>query len=220
MGIVTLKSYPNGINVVLNADATFEEINAEVARQFEKASSFFKNAKVALNFEGRELTTSEESVLIDTITQNSELDVVYLIGHDERYAHTFMKACEDFESDAESSKARIIRGNVKNNECIESVDSVVIVGDVYPGCKIITEGDIIVIGGLYGEAYAGAKGNSNSFVAAAEMNPEVLMIDQVAYNKKPHKWGFKPKYQFQIVHLNYGTMICDNISPELLRNLW
>ncbi len=219
MAGVILKSYANGINVLLNPELSFEKIKEEVATQFKKASPFFKNAKVALSIEGKILSTEEEKELVEVITSNSQLDILYLIGRDDRYSHTFLKACEDYKDLNNDSNARMVKGNVKNNECIESDNSIIVIGDVYPGCKLISSGNIIVLGGLYGEAYAGRDGDANAFVAACEMNPEVLMISDLTYSKKPHKWGFKPKYQMQIAHVCYGNIVNEPISTELLRTL-
>ena len=219
MAHVLLKSYSNGITVIMDSDTDFEEIRQEVGEQFYQASKFFKNAKVALAFEGRDLTSEEETMLVDTITQHSDLKVLYIVGKDERYAHTFLKACEDFAKENENSNARVIRGNVINNECIESNNTIVIIGDVYPGCKIKSREDIIVLGGLYGEAYAGTDGNSRRFVAASEMNPEILMIGDLLLNRKPHKWGFKPKYQMQVAYVNYGIVKCDPITTEVFKSI-
>ena len=69
---------------------------------------------------------------------------------------------------------------------LESVSSVVIVGDVNPGAKIISQGNIIVLGALKGNAYAGAAGDSNCFIVALEMDPIQIQIGDILA-KSPDK---------------------------------
>ena len=64
---------------------------------------------------------------------------------------------------------------------LEIESSVVIIGDVNPGAVIAAKKDIVIIGGLYGEAYAGADGEEGHFVVALEMSPEKLKIGDVKY---------------------------------------
>ncbi|MBO4506809.1 MAG: septum site-determining protein MinC, partial [Lachnospiraceae bacterium] len=45
------------------------------------------------------------------------------------------------------------------------------VGDINPGAAISSNGNIIVLGALKGNAVAGASGNRDAFVFALDMNP-------------------------------------------------
>ena len=52
-------------------------------------------------------------------------------------------------------------------------------GDVNPGAKIIAKGNIVVLGSLKGNAYAGAAGDETAFVAALDMDPVQIKIGDV-----------------------------------------
>ena len=58
---VTIKSNKYGINLVLDPEIGFDELLKDVVEKFKASSTFFKNAKLALSFEGRKLSEEENS---------------------------------------------------------------------------------------------------------------------------------------------------------------
>ena len=54
-----------------------------------------------------------------------------------------------------------------------------IIGDVNPGAKIIAKGNIVILGSLKGNAYAGAAGDESCFVTALDMDPVQIKIGNV-----------------------------------------
>lgn len=91
-------------------------------------------------------------------------------------------------------------------------------GDVYPGSAVISAKNIIVLGGLYGEAYAGGNGRRDSFVAALEMEPERLKIGDFKYktNTKQSKWGIRPKVQPKIAYVKNEKIVLEMLTKDLL----
>ena len=122
---------------------------------------------------------------------------------------------------AAENEGQFYRGTLKNGQILETESSIVIVGDVYPGSKIISARDIIVLGGLYGKAYAGGSGSEGHYIAALEMSPEKLQIGDFKYrakDKKP-KWSIKPKVQPKIAYIKDGIVIIDSLTKDLLSEL-
>ena len=74
---VIIKSFPNGISVYLDAEAPYEEIAEEVRVKFTESAKFFKDARMAVSFEGRELSEAEERKLIAIITECSNTITTY-----------------------------------------------------------------------------------------------------------------------------------------------
>ena len=64
---VVIKSYANGINMILNDEMPFDDIIQEIEYKFKESKSFFGKANVALSFEGRLLNYTEELSILDTI---------------------------------------------------------------------------------------------------------------------------------------------------------
>ena len=51
-----------------------------------------------------------------------------------------------------------------------------LIGDVNPGARIVSQGNIVVLGSLRGNAWAGAGGDSRCFIFALDMKPIQLQI--------------------------------------------
>lgn len=216
---VFIKSFPNGINLILNAEVPFEEIIDEIAFKFSEAKAFFGRSSMALSIEGREVTDAEELRILDTIHRNSNLNIVCIVGHNEETDRHFIKALQQVEKRLTGGdEGQFYKGSLKNNQVIETESSIVILGDVYPGCAVISARNIIVLGGLYGEAYAGGNGQGNAYVVALEMEPERLKIGdfKYKYNGRTPKWGIRPKVHPKIAYVKNERIVFDGLTKELL----
>lgn len=78
------------------------------------------------------------------------------------------------------------KGNLRSGQVLESASSITIVGDVNPGAKIVSAGNIVVLGSLKGNAWAGAEGDKSCFIYALEMRPLQLQIGELIA-KSPDK---------------------------------
>lgn len=218
---VIIKSFPNGLVLYLDEELPFEELLADIGDKFRDSSSFFKDARMALSIRGRTLSEKEERQIIHAICDNSQLQILCLVGEDDATNRNFVKALQMTASAHEAAadnEGQFYRGTLKNGQVLETESSIVIVGDVYPGSKVISARDIIVLGGLYGKAYAGAGGREGHYIAALEMSPEKLQIGDFKYrakDKKP-KWSIKPRVQPKIAYIKDETVIIDSLTKDLL----
>ena len=216
---VLIKSFPNGINLVMREDAEIEEILRELAMKFSEARNFFGTSSMALSMEGRKVTETEEIRILDTIRQNSNVRIVCIVGRDEETNKNYIKALQHMEKKLTGGdEGQFYKGSLKNREVIETENSIVVLGDVYPGSAVISAGNIIILGGLYGEAYAGGSGIEDCYIVALEMEPERIKIGDFKYktNAKQSKWGIHPKVQPKIAHLKNGKIVFDPLTKELL----
>ena len=220
---VIIKSFPNGIVLHLSGSDTFEEILQETAIRVRESRDFFKDARMALSIKGRRLTEEEENALLNIISENSDIHILCLVSDDEDTDRRFVKAISetDFSEDGNGNSAgQFYKGTLKNGEVLETESSIVILGDVYPGSAIISARDIIVLGGLYGEAYAGGNGSNGHYVAALEMSPEKLKIGDFKYHaKEKSKWCIKPKIQPKIAYVKNRKIVMDSLTKELLSDI-
>lgn len=217
---VLIKSFQNGIAVQLDPELEFEELLAEIAIKFKESDSFFKNAKMALSLKGRKLSDAQEQQILETIYANSRLQIICLVEKEEETDQLFLKAIEQTEEDTGEEKGRFYRGNLKKGQALEVDGSVIVVGDVDPGAAIIAGRDIIVLGGLYGKAYAGAAGRNKSFVAALEMAPEKIKIGDFKYRTKEKGiWPLRPgkrQPKMAFVHGDPGEIVIEPLTKDLL----
>lgn len=218
MANITIKSFSNGIKVFIDSEASFDEILSEVNKKFTESAGFFKNSKLAVSLEGRSLSEEEERQIINAMESCASMSVLYIIGKDDESAISYKKNIEKpyFETDNYSQSCEIYKGNVKKNIVLDFSSSVIIVGDVEPGACVKSTNDIIILGGLYGSAYAGTDAANSSFVFSAELSPERLLIGPYRYiTKEKPFWSIKPKYQNKIAYVSENKVVVDACSRKL-----
>lgn len=217
---IMIKKFPSGITLHLNPELSFQELLLEIANKFDHSRQFFRDAKVALALEGREFTEDEERQIIAAIQENSEIEILCIVGKNEETERNFVKAIRKVELQHTDDYGHFYRGTLKNNQKIEMDSSVVILGDVYPGSCVSASKDIIILGGLYGEAHAGVGSEDSHYVAALEMSPEKLRIGDFRYKtNEKSRWGFKPKVQPKIAYVKEKHIVTEPITKELLEIL-
>ena len=110
---VILKSYAQGINLILDAEEEFDTLLQEIGSKFKESADFFKEAKIALSMEGRKLETEQEIQIIDVIESNSQVKVMCIIGRDEEESKIYVKALAEmkrrFPTPEEQDRCQIYR---------------------------------------------------------------------------------------------------------------
>ncbi len=220
---VIIKSFPNGLSIFLDSELPFSQLLNEIAMKFSESANFFKDASMVLSFEGRVLSDQEERQIVDVISANSRLKIVCIMGKDEETERNFVKALQQlsFHQEVMENAGQFYKGTLKDGQILETENSIIVLGDVYPGACIISSKDIVVLGGLFGQAYAGGNGEDGHFVVALEMSPEKLKIGDFKYktSEKQSKWSIKPKIQPKIAYVNDARVIIEPITKELLNDL-
>ena len=178
---VIIKSFPNGLSIFLDSEMPFAQLLEEIAMKFRESANFFKDASMVLSFEGRELTDQEERQIAETISANSRLNIVCIMGKNEETNKTYVRALQQlsFHQEVLENAGQFYKGTLKDGQILETENSIIVLGDVYPGACVISSKDIVILGGLYGKAYAGGNGEEGHFVAALEMSPEKLRRFQI-----------------------------------------
>lgn len=216
---VLIKSFSNGIALHLDAEMPFEDLLQEIAYKFSEARAFFGKASMALSIEERQVTGAEEIRILETIRQNSDLNIICIVGKDEATNKNFIRALAHMEKKLSGGEdGQLMKGSLKNREVLETENSIIILGDVYPGSAVISAKNIIILGGLYGEAYAGGNGQEGAFVAALEMEPERIKVGDFKYKPatKQSKWGIRPKVQPKIAYVKNNKVVFEPLTKEVL----
>lgn len=220
---VIIKSFQNGLSIYLDEEMPFEQLLMEIGLKFKESAHFFKDASMVLSFEGRKLSDQEERMIINTITSNSALNIVCIMGKNEETNKNYVKALQklSYHQQVMENAGQFYKGTLKDGQMLETENSIIVLGDVYPGASIISSRDIIILGGLYGQAYAGGDGAEGHYVVALEMSPEKLKIGDFKYktSEKQSKWSIKPKIQPKIAYVEDGRVKLEPITKELLNDL-
>lgn len=220
---VIIKSFQNGLSIYLDDEIPFFKLIEEIAFKFRESAHFFKDASMVVSFEGRELSDQEERQIVNTISANSSLNVVCIMGKNEETNKNYVKALQKltYHQQVMENAGQFYKGTLKDGQTFETENSVIVLGDVYPGASIISNKDIVILGGLYGQAYAGGNGEEGHFVVALEMSPEKLKIGDFKYktSEKQSRWPIKPRIQPKIAYVKDQRVIVEPITKELLSDL-
>ena len=145
---VVIKGNKYGIVVQLDKSIPFDELKQDLAEKFKSASKFFDKANMAISFEGRTLSGDEEREVLQIISENSSLNIVCVIDNDELKEKMFKKVVEDKLEELSAHTGRFYKGTLRSGQMLESESSIIILGDINPGAKVIAKGNIIVLGSL------------------------------------------------------------------------
>lgn len=215
---VIIKGNKYGIIVVLNPDEKFDKLKEIVAQKFRESSDFFKDAKMAVTFEGRKLTNDDQKEILDIIAQNSNMQIICVIDNDEEREEAFRKTLEEKLMEVSNNTGQFYKGILRSGASLEFETSVVIIGDVNNGARVVSKGNIIVLGSLKGTAIAGVTGNSNSFVVALDMRPtQIRIADTIA--RSPDKPVKEENKDAKIAFLENGNIYIEPLTKSVLQDI-
>lgn len=215
---VMVKGNKYGIVVILDANLEFEELKKDIAAKFLESSKFFGDAKMAISFEGRKLSIHEQREILDIIAENSSLKIVCVMDNDEEHEKKCKKTLEDKLMELSNRTGQFYKGTLRSGTVAEFETSVIIMGDVNNGARVVSKGNIIVLGALKGTACAGATGNTNAFVVALDMSPlQIRIADSIARSPdNPIKEEVK---EAKIAFLEEGNIYIEPLNRTVLQDI-
>ncbi len=178
---VVIKSNKYGITLFLDRNIPFRELLADIAERFKASSEFFRDARMALAFDGRWLSREEQLEIMRVSQENSSLEILCVLDQDELKESYMKQVVEGRQGDRDFNTGRFYKGTLRSGQVLESETSIIILGDVNPGATIVSKGNVVVLGSLKGTIHAGAVGNEDAFVAALNMSPvQIRIADAIA----------------------------------------
>lgn len=215
---VVIKAYNGGIVVVLDPTLNYEDLKVEIASKFKASAKFFDNAQMAISFEGRALTDEEKIEILGIISENSDLHIVCIVENDPDKDKQFQKSISEKLMELNTNTGQFYKGNLRSGQVLEVETSIIIIGDVNPGAKVVSKGNIIILGSLKGNVFAGATGNEKSFVVALDMNPvQIRIADVIARSPdKPVKNAVK---ETKIAFVEDGNIYIEPLDKNVIGDL-
>lgn len=214
---VIIKGTKSGIIVHLNEKLPFEELKEKVCEKFQSSADFLGDAQIALSFEGRKLNDSEQSILVDCIAENSKLDIVCVIDDDVEREAYFNRTLEEKLMSLNSNTGQFYKGTLRSGQVLEFDTSIVILGDVNAGAQVVSTGNVVVLGKLLGNVYAGASGRTNSFVVALQMNPTQIRIGDVIARSPDEKP--KTEVETKIAFCQEGNIYIEPLDRNVMDDI-
>lgn len=215
---VIIKSNKYGIAVILDSEVPYEALLSEIAGKFKESAKFFKDARMALSFEGRQLTDEQEKEILNVISENSSIQIICIIDDGGVREQNFKKALEERTCEVSTGGGQFYKGTLRSGQVLESDESMIVLGDVNPGAKVVSNGNVVVLGALKGTVHAGGTGNPSSFVVALEMNPMQIRIGDIIARcpDAPQKiQNPEPKIAF----VEEGNIYIESITKDVINEI-
>ena len=96
----------------------------------------------------------------------------------------YRSVVEQSLSDIYKKEGIFYKGTLRKRQILEAEESIVILGDVELGAKVIAKGSVIIIGTLYGSVCAGASGDTSAYVVALSMQSKYLSIGDIVAKRQ------------------------------------
>ena len=110
---VVIKSSKAGMTVILDPELPFGELLDAIGKKFSESARFWGSVQMTLTLEGRELTAAQEFAIVDTITKNSQIEVLCLLDTDAERIERCEKALNDKLMELNSQTGQFYRGTLK-----------------------------------------------------------------------------------------------------------
>ncbi len=173
---VVIKGNRAGMSVYLDPMVPFEQLLEDVAKKFRESAKFWGSVQMTLSLEGRPLSPEQEFNIVNTITENSQIEILCLLDTNAERIHRCEKALNEKLMELSERTGQFFKGNLCRGDTLESEASIVVIGDVEHGARVTAKGNIIILGELKGSAFAGASGDENTVIVALDMLPLQLRI--------------------------------------------
>ena len=175
---ILIKSNRYGLTIYFNADMSYEKLVSEVKEKFQASAHFFNHADMAVEFEGRTFTEEEEQQMLEIIEDAAQIRILCIIEKN-TYTEQIHKRMLDESLEAiHEREGQFYKGTLRERQILESETSIVIIGDIEDGATVVSKGNVVVTGTIYGTVIAGAAGNHNAIIAALHMEPVKLRIGE------------------------------------------
>lgn len=99
----------------------------------------FEGAKMAVEFKDRLLSQAEEDQLLELISKTAGIDVVCIIDRNQTKEMAYKSVIEHTMTNVRQKDGQFYRGTLRKRQILESDTSVLILGDVEYGAKVIAK---------------------------------------------------------------------------------
>ncbi len=220
---VVLKSNKYGLTLQLDATIPFEDLVRAICEKFAQSADFFGETEMILETIGREITAEQGMIIIQAIELNSHIKIILLNENNEYKDARMLGEVDRFYTDEVYDNAKIIRGSIIKNDVMVSDSSLIILGDVKSKAKVQAKGNIIVMGQLEGEAYAGYPDNTGCYVVAGTLKSNKIQIGTITGEIQiQDKWSFRvrrPKEEAIGISVWNKELLAEPLSSGLLKRI-
>ncbi|MCL2350567.1 MAG: hypothetical protein FWC67_03695 [Defluviitaleaceae bacterium] len=165
---VTFKGGKNGIIIMLDKNASYENIIDALKQKAKDSRKFFGDAQVSVTFKGRDTNDEQIAELLEILKSETELSV-------ESIENLTGSRGEPPEPPPAELKTYFHYGSLRSGQTIDHRGCVVIWGDVNNDARISATGNISVFGALRGMVHAGRDGDETAMICANALLPHQIL---------------------------------------------
>ncbi|GAB3050236.1 septum site-determining protein MinC [Virgibacillus ainsalahensis] len=168
--LITIKGTRDGLSLFIDDDCTFADAIHELKNKINVSRPKKDEPVVTVKIRTGNRYLNEE--------QKEEIKAI--ISDESRFTIDSFEADVIPRTDAlrwkEDSEIKAVNRIVRSGQVLKVTGDLLLIGDVNPGGKVVSTGNIYIMGSLKGIAHAGENGDSNAFIAASFMKPSQLRI--------------------------------------------
>ncbi|WP_156291196.1 septum site-determining protein MinC [Oceanobacillus salinisoli] len=168
--LITIKGTREGLTLFIDELCSFneaiKELHDKIIKNKPKKDDPIVSVRIKLG--NRYLEDDQDKQLTEIINQANGFKI------DSIESEVIRK--EDALKWKEDSKIKAINRIVRSGQVLEVKGDLLLIGDVNPGGKVVSTGNIYIMGNLYGIAHAGVDGDRNACIVASYMKPTQLRI--------------------------------------------
>lgn len=221
--LVVFKGTADGIVVMLDEQADFEDVIDHFKQKLNESKAFFKGSKVNIRFKGRDLDKDQQDELMRLLKHQNIMNISFV--------HQFeneMPACDQEmiwvkqELDAmNGSMTHFHYGIIRSGMQIDYPGNVIAFGDVNPGGLITAGGNIIIFGTLKGKVHAGLDSRVKTpFIICKDMQPIQIGIRNVIAQCPSQEAKREVHDMFlQIAYLLDEQIYIDLLDPKSINHM-
>lgn len=180
--LVVFKGTADGIMIILDEQADFEELLNHFKQKLSASKAFFEGSSVNVRFKGRELNKEQQDALMQLLAHQNIMNISFVHQFENEapaYDEKLLWIKKELET-MHGSMTYFHYGIIRSGMHIEYPGNVVVLGDVNPGGVITAGGHILVLGTLRGKVHAGLDNTySTPFVISRDMKPIQIGIRNV-----------------------------------------
>ena len=198
---VVLRAYRDGLHLIIKPHLSIAEVEVAIQQEISRMNRSLAGATVQIDLKSPTLNDEEIDYLRSKLRENYDLIVRGVeLGEDSASppiaaaptTHTISQRT-DAPSTREGEPSRVVPYTIRSGQTEEFPQgSLIIYGDVNSGGEVRAGGDIVVLGALRGNAYAGTNGRLSAVIIAMDFAPLQLQIGN--YVNRPTATQKSPGY--------------------------
>ena len=183
--IVALRAYRDGLHLIIKPHLSITEIEEAIQDEISRMNRPLTGTSVQIDIKGPSLQAEEMARLRSKLKESYNLTVRGIVVSEEPVSppiaaapttHIISQAVAPSQT-RESEPSRIVPYTIRSGQTEDFPQgSLIIYGDVNSGAEARAGGDIVILGALRGNAYAGMNGRLSSVIIAMELVPPQLQI--------------------------------------------